>query len=116
MNKHWLNANKICVNVGKIEVVLSNSLTKQTDSDLHIKLNGKRLYPTDSVKNLNWHFQISNAADKLNRANDMLPKTRHFFVNFNSLKSIYYAILESHLNYSLTVWSHKRNPYELCIF
>ena len=109
MNKHWLNANKICVNVGKTEVVLSNSLTKKTDSDLHTKLNGKRLYPTDSVKNLNWHFQISNVADKLNRANDMLPKTRHFFVNFNSLKSIYYAILESHLNYSLTVWAQNAN-------
>ena len=40
---NWLNANKICLNVGKTEVVLFELLTKQTDSDLHLKLNGKRL-------------------------------------------------------------------------
>ena len=39
---NWLNANKICLNVGKTEVVLFKSLTKQADSDLHIKLNGKQ--------------------------------------------------------------------------
>ena len=64
---NWLNGNKICL----------KSLTKQTDSDLHIKLNGKRLYPTDSFsyfgiiidKNLNWYHSISNVAVKRNRAN-----------------------------------------------
>ena len=40
---NWLNANKICLNVGKTEVVLLKSQKKQTDSDLHVKLNGKRL-------------------------------------------------------------------------
>ena len=38
----------------------------------------------------------------------MLSKIRHF-VNFNTLKSIYHAILESHLNYSLTVWAQNAN-------
>ena len=139
---NWLNANKICLDVDKTDVVLLKSLKKQTDSDLHVKLNGKRLYPTDSVKylgilidkNLNWHHQISNVAVKLNTADSMLSKIRHF-VNFNTVKSIYHAILKSHLNYSLTVWaqntnsikrlavlrlkdfwSYKRNPYDLCIF
>ena len=57
--------------------MLVKSLTKQTHFDLHLMLNGKRLYPTDSVKylgiiidkNLTWHHQIKNAAAKLNRAN-----------------------------------------------
>ena len=38
---NWLKANEICFNVSKTEVVLFKSLTKQTDSDLHLKLNGK---------------------------------------------------------------------------
>ena len=100
---NWLNANKICPNVDKTEVVLLKSQKKQTDCELHVKLNGKRLYSTDSVKyleiiidkNLNWHHQISNVAFKLNRANATSAKIRHF-VNFNTLKSIYHAILESH--------------------
>ena len=37
------------INVSKSEVILFKSLNKQTDSDLHLKLNGKRCYPTDSV-------------------------------------------------------------------
>ena len=102
-----LNANKICLNVDKTGVVLLKSLKKQTHFDLHVRLNGKRLFPTDSVKylgiiidkNLSWHHQISNVAAKLNRTNAMLSKIRHF-VNFNTLKSIYQAILESHLIYS----------------
>ena len=32
---NWLNANKICLNVGKTEVVLLKSLKKQTDSGNH---------------------------------------------------------------------------------
>ena len=58
-------------------LVLVKSLTKQTNFDLHLMLNGKRLYPTDSVKylgiiidkNLTWHHQIKNVAAKLNWAN-----------------------------------------------
>ena len=102
LNK-WLNANEICLTVGKTEIGLFKSLTKQTDPDLHLKLNGKRFYPTDLVKYLgiiidkdvNWHHQVSNVAAKLSRANAMLSKIRHF-MNFNILKSIYHAILESH--------------------
>ena len=33
-----LNANKICLNADKTEVVLFKALTKQTDSELHLKL------------------------------------------------------------------------------
>ena len=33
----WLNADKICLNVSKTEFVLFNSLSKQTNSDLHLK-------------------------------------------------------------------------------
>ena len=71
-----------------------------------LKLNGKSLYTTNSVKylgikideNLNWHEQINNVAVKLNRANAMLSKVRHF-VHKKTLKH-YHAIFESHLFYS----------------
>ena len=49
---NWLKANKISLNVGKTELVLFSSSKKQLDCDLKIKLNGKRLYETDSVKYL----------------------------------------------------------------
>ena len=83
---YWLNANKMCLNVSITEVVLFKSLRKQTETILKLKLNGKRLYTTDSVKylgirideNLSWHQQINNVPIKLNRANAMLSKVRDF--------------------------------------
>ena len=73
---NWLNANKIFLNVSKTKFVLFKSLGKLTNVPLKLKLNGKRLYPTNSVKylinideKLNWKQQISNIAIKLNKAN-----------------------------------------------
>ena len=82
------------------------SIRKETETTLKLKLNGKRLYTTNSVKhlgtkideNLNWHQQINNVAVKLNRANAMLSKVRRF-VDKKTLKSIYHAIFESHTEY-----------------
>ena len=56
------------------------------DVPLKVKLNGKILCPTNSVKylgvkideNLNWKQQISDITIKLNRENTILYKLRHF--------------------------------------
>ena len=113
---NWLNANKTCLNVSKTEVVLFKSSRKLTDVPLKLKLNGKRLYPTNSVKylginideNLNWKQQISDIAIKLNKANGILSKLRHF-IDRKTLKSIYHAIFEPHLYYSSLVWAKNSN-------
>ena len=97
---NWLNANKICLNVSKTEVVLFKSSRKLTDVPLKLKLNGKRLYPTNSVKyldidfdeNLTWRQQISDIAIKLSKANGILSKLRHF-IDTKTLKSIYHVCL-----------------------
>ena len=47
---NWLNANKISLNVKKTEMVIFKSKQRKLESDLKIKLCGKRLYRTESVK------------------------------------------------------------------
>ena len=47
-----LNANKVTRNVWKIELNIFRPYKKLLDFDMKIKLNGKRLYTTDSVKYL----------------------------------------------------------------
>ena len=77
---NWLKANKMSLNVGKSELVFFTSSKKQLDCDLKIKLNGKRLYETDSVKylgiqidkRLTWKQHINYVALMLNKANAML--------------------------------------------
>ena len=49
---NWLNANKISRNVSKTELIMFKPRMKKVDFDLKLKLNGKRLYPTKSVKYL----------------------------------------------------------------
>ena len=113
---NWLNANKICMNVSKTELVLFRSAKKQLDFRLKLKLSGKRLYPTNSVKYLGVKIDehltlkphINGISTKLNKANAMLSKIRHF-IDQKSLKAIYYAIFESHLYYYSLVWARNFN-------
>ena len=77
---------------------------------MKIKLNEKRLYQIDLVrylgiqidKRLAWKQQINHVALKLNKANTMLSSLRHGY-DLKTLKSVYYAIFESHLCYASLV-------------
>ena len=61
---------------------------KKLDFDLKLRLNGKRIYPTKSIKylgiktdeNLTWIDHFKDIAFKLNRANAMLFKVREFLI------------------------------------
>ena len=96
-----LNANKISLNVSKTELILFKSKMKKLDFDFKLKLNGKRLYLTESVKylgnkideNLTRNDHINDIAIKPNRANAMVFKVREF-INIKILKLIYYAIFD----------------------
>ena len=76
-----------------------------------MKLCGKRLYPTESVKylsvkidtNLSWQYHVKDLSIKLNRANTLLFKTRKY-VSHKILRSIYFAIFDSYLSYYCLVW------------
>ena len=108
---NWLNANKTSLNVSKTELIIFKPKRKPLNFNIKIKLNGKRLHPTDSVKylgvkidsKLNWKSHAYATATKLNRANAMLYKVRDF-VDANILKSIFYALFESHINYACIIW------------
>ena len=102
---NWLNDNKITLNVTKTELVIFKPKHKKLDFEFKIKSNGKKLFQTNSVKyldmkidkQLNWKEHINEVAIKLNRANAMLYKVREF-ISTDPLRSIYYAIFDSHLN------------------
>ena len=97
---HWLNANKIPLNVKKTEMVIFKSKQNKFEGDLKIKLCGKRLYPTESTKylgvktgtNLNWEHHVNDLSIKVSRANALLFKMRKY-VSLKILRSIYFSIL-----------------------
>ena len=110
---NWLNTNKISLNVSKTELILFKPKMKKLDFDLKPRLNGKRIYPTKSIKylgikideNLTWIDYINDIAIKLNMANARLRE----FVKTKILKSVYYAIFDCQLNYANTGWVPNRN-------
>ena len=106
---NWLNANKISLSVKKTEMVIFKSKQKKFEGDFKIKLCGKRLYPTESVKylgvkidtNLSWQYHVNDLSIKLNRANALL--------------SIYFAIFDSYLSYCCLVWSQNYSTIQRII-
>ena len=100
----------------KSEMVISKSKIKKFNNTVKIKLSGKRTYPTASVRylgvkidqHLSWQHDINDLSAKLNRANALLFKIRKFVDN-KILRSIYFAISESNLNYCSLVWAQNYN-------
>ena len=89
---------------------------KKLDSPIKIKLSRKRFYPSKSVKylsikideNLNWKQHIYDIAIKLNRANALLYTIRNF-VNRHILRTIYFAIFDTHINDANLIWGQNPN-------
>ena len=89
---------------------------KKLDFGLKLKLNGKRLCSTNSLKylrvnideHLTWKPYIHRISAKLNKAYAILSKIRHF-VDQKTLKAIYHAIFEPHLYSSSLVWPQNFN-------
>ena len=89
---------------------------RKIDFDLKIKIDGKKITPSKFVKYLgiyldnflSWQKQEQDMRSRLSRAAGMLCKIRHY-VNFDTLKMVYYGIFASILNYGSLIWGqHSR--------
>ena len=77
-----------------------------------INLSNKvRYLGTEIEQHLDWNVHVKNVIPKLNRAIDILSKTRHYVPKF-LLKSIYYSLFNSHLIYACQVWSQNKKFLE----
>lgn len=115
---NWLIANKISLNKDKTEVLLFRHPKKIINYNLKLKLNGKILKFSNSVKYLgvyldpflNWSYHVNSLAPKLTRASGMLSKVRHY-VSGSTLRNIYFGIFHSLLTYAAQVWGQTQNKY-----
>ena len=96
----------------KTQMVIFKSNQKKFEGDLKVKLCGKRLSLTESVKylgvkidtTLSRQYHVNDLSTKLNRANAFLFKMRKY-VSLKILRSIYFAIFDSYLSYCCLVWA-----------
>ena len=90
-------------------MVVFKSKQKKFEGGLKIKLSGKRLCPTESVKylgveidaNFSWQYHVNDISVKLNRGNAVLFKMRKYV---KILRPIYFANFDSYLSYCCLVW------------
>ena len=113
---NWLKANKISLNASKTELLLFRHPNKKLNYEIKIKIDGKKIVPSDSVKylgiiidsHLNWHHHANELAPKLSRAIGMLAKIRHY-VDSKTLFMIYHGIFSSILLYGSQIWGQGSN-------
>ena len=115
---NWLKANKISLNCSKTELIIFRNPKKQLNYDPKIKIGGKKLVATDSVKylgimldsHLNWSAHVDTLSTRLSRAVGMLAKIR-YYVSEKTLRSIYFGIFSSILTYGSQIWGQYSNKY-----
>ena len=108
----WLCANKISLNVSKTEVLLFRNVHKTINHNIGLKLNGKILNLSDTVKYLgvyldsllSWKTHLDILATKLRKANGLISKLRHFAPR-SIVLNFYNSFFDSHLRYACQVWA-----------
>ena len=115
---NWLYTNKLSLNVDKTKFVLFKSPTKREAIDLHVVLANSIIKRENSKKHLgivfdsdmSWKTQCMNVTLKISKAIGILFKMKNY-INVTILRSIYFAIVHSHLNYGLLSWGAAINQY-----
>ncbi|XP_057298769.1 uncharacterized protein LOC130629535 [Hydractinia symbiolongicarpus] len=94
----WLNANKISLNSSKTEFLVFRSQSRRLEFLPFLILCKSVKYLGVHVnEHLSWKYHVSSVATKLQRANGMLSKIRHY-VPLKSLLNIYHpGSIMSHL-------------------
>ena len=115
----WVRANKLSLNVKKIEIIIFKLRNKMITKHLNFQLSGQKIKPTNQVKHLgvilqqdlHWNKYLSNLGKKLSRSVDLLPKVRHY-VSKHLLRTIYFSIFNSHLIYTCEIWGQNQNSQQ----
>ena len=110
----WLLANKISLNCNKTELIIFHKPRAKLPDKLNIKLNGHILKHAHAIKYLGVYLDETLTGDQhcnilsktLSRANGVLAKARHYAPR--ELRSMYYALFSSHLNYGSQVWGQTK--------
>ena len=103
---HWLRANKISLDIKKTETALFRAQKTIIIKNTSFRISGQKTNIMKETKDfemvMDEHLNFENHMDtvklKLNLANGLLAKLRHY-VNPVLLRTIHFAIFESHLQY-----------------
>ena len=106
---NWIKSNKLTINYSKSNfIIFANKIRKHK---FNIHMDGNTLEQVKSTRylgvvldeKLNWKEHIKTIQSKISRGSYILSKIRHY-VDFNTLKMLYFSLIYPHLNYCITSW------------
>ena len=111
----WIRANKLPLNTSKTELVIFKSRNKTITKYLNFRISGQKIQPTSQVKylgatlqdDLHWATHLGNLRKKLSHSIGLLSKIRHY-VPKHLLRTLYYALFNSHLIYVCEIWGQNQ--------
>ena len=119
----WFQNNSLSLNIEKSNYMLFKTRNRTPHFNGRISIKGKSLTKIDSTKflglyideHLDWSTHIKHLLTKLSSGLYSLNMTKNL-IPYNSKKLLYYANIQSHLNYGMCVWGPmltKRNVKKL---
>ena len=112
----WIRANKLSLNTSKTEIVIFKARSKVITKNLNFRISGQKIGLSKSVKylgitlqdDLYWNLYLDELVKKLSRSIGLLSKIRHYVPKY-LLRTIYFAIFNSHLIYACEIWGQEQN-------
>ena len=109
----WFRANKLSLNAGKTKYILFHSSKKPLPDVIpDLILDAQKVERVCKNKflgviideNLSWRHQIDSVSKKISKGIGILYNARPY-LNKNLLKQLYFAFINSHLNYCNIIWA-----------
>ena len=97
----WFQASKLSINIKKSNFILFKTKQNRRKLDLHFLINLFLGVILD--EHLSWKPQIQNVARKISKSIGIICKSS-FFLNKNSLCTLYYSLVYPYLHYCASVW------------
>ena len=107
----WIQVNKLSLNLSKTNYMLFKG-NKKVASLPNIIMNNVKISCINKSKflgviiddKLTWIHHIEHVSKKISKAIGVISKVK-YFANEKILQSLYYAFIQSHINYNLINWS-----------
>ena len=107
----WFQANKLSISIKKSNFILFKTKQNRRKLDLHFSINENEIDRVHEVlflgvildEHFSWKPQIQNVARKISKSIGIICKSS-FYLNKNSLCTLYYSLVYPYLHYCASVW------------
>ena len=113
----WLIINRLSINITKTKYMLFHPKQKDVSHmTLEPTLNGEKIEQVDSFnflgvvidKHISWKYHAEMLSNKISKYCGVLSRLKNYLPLF-ILRTLYFSMVHSHLNYSLLTWGFDSN-------